>query len=152
MHPLGVAHFVFAQSSGNALPFEQLAAQARAHFAGTLTLVTKEPRTRVSYEAHGARADFVISIRPFLGEDEEAARAAESGAPGTGLADLAARCRTIWTVEMDVGPEWLMLELCALLASVALGPLLLADGSALLGVRGARERARILRGAPSLTR
>ena len=51
-----------------------------------------------------------------------------------------------------IPPEWLALECLALMASVSLGPILDAEGSCLLGVRSARERADAIRGAPRLMR
>ena len=72
---------------------------------------------------------------------------------GGGLADLAARCKTIWVVESTpTTPEWLALECSALLASIALGPIFDADAGLLLGVRSARERADRIRGGPPLMR
>jgi hypothetical protein len=59
----------------------------------------------------------------------------------------------MWIVETrDEPPEWLAFEFVALLASVALGPIVPPDGMRLLGVRSARERAGDLRGAPRLMR
>jgi len=67
--------------------------------------------------------------------------AEERGRAG-GMAQLAARCVALWSVtpegEVSGTAE---LQLSALLASVALGPVLPADESTLYGVRGAMERA-----------
>jgi hypothetical protein len=58
------------------------------------------------------------------------------------MAQLAARCVALWVItptgEVTGSAE---LQLSALLASVALGPVLPSDVSTLYGVRGAMERA-----------
>ena len=58
------------------------------------------------------------------------------------MAQLAARCRALWvvTAESEISGS-AELQLSALLASVALGPVLPEDESTLYGVRGAMERA-----------
>jgi hypothetical protein len=59
----------------------------------------------------------------------------------------------VWTVvPKGTPPEWIVFEFVALLASVALGPILPPDRRRLLGVRSARERANDLRGGDRLTR
>jgi hypothetical protein len=93
------------------------------------------------------------------------ARHAEELSRAAGMAALAERCPTVLEVtelatvgqparaapaKPAEGHEKLLLELCALLAFVALGPILPPDGSALFGVRGARARAERLRAASEL--
>jgi hypothetical protein len=57
------------------------------------------------------------------------------------MASLAERCPTIWDVEpVGEDSELARLNLCGILAAVALGPVLPDDGSTLYGVRGAMER------------
>jgi hypothetical protein len=146
---------VFSQLEEAVLPIDRLVAQARAHFDGILVAEeAADPNvTRLSYTAHGARADFDVSARVALEEDMRAAWQAERVTPSGGLADLAARCKTTWLVEpRDQPAEWLVFEFVALLASVSLGPIVPPDGTRLFGVRSARERARDLRGGPRLTR
>jgi hypothetical protein len=64
---------------------------------------------------------------------------------------LARRCPTIWDLEPDPGtPEPATLNLCALLAATALGPVLPPDTSTLLGVRSAMVRVEELSGIKSL--
>jgi hypothetical protein len=150
-----VALLVFAQSDDTALPFERLSTHARAHFDAVLA--TDGPRdsgaARISYETDAARGDFDVCIRLAGAEDRDAAREIERRKPTGGLADLAARCKAVWEVDArGEPPEWLVFEFAALLASVALGPILTPDHSILLGVRSARERANRLRGGAALTR
>jgi hypothetical protein len=55
---------------------------------------------------------------------------------------LAARCPAVWIVTPEAEVQGSAeLQLSALLASVALGPVLPDDESTLYGVRGAMERA-----------
>ncbi len=77
-------------------------------------------------------------------EDWAAARRAEAASQAHGMADLARRCTKLWElhplppVSADLR---LTLLLCAVAASVALGPVLPEDEASLFGVRGARLRA-----------
>jgi hypothetical protein len=58
------------------------------------------------------------------------------------MALLAARCSVLWIVTPEGTPTGSAeLQLSALLASVALGPVMPSDESTLYGVRGAMERA-----------
>ena len=58
------------------------------------------------------------------------------------MSTLAERCPTVWEVSsVGVDSELARLNLCGILASVALGPVLPDDGATLYGVRGAMERA-----------
>src|SRR5262249_35463385 len=149
-------YLVFAQTDDAAVPVERLIAQARAHFDGRLSAEPSpqaDAEARLSYSAHGTGGGFTVTSRAAQPADVAAARKADCLAPSGGLADLAARCKTVWTIEArDQPAEWLVLEFLALLASVALGPILPPDGTRLLGVRSARERSGALRGAPPLTR
>lgn len=153
----GVSYLVFAQSAERAVPVSRLGVQARAHFGGALTEhapSNESDGVLLMYSSHGRRADFVVTVRPVSEDDIAAAREAErQSARGVGLADLAARCNVAWIVEPRAEVEdWIVLEFCALLASVALGPVLTVDPPALLGVRSARELANAARGAAALTR
>jgi hypothetical protein len=89
-----------------------------------------------------AQGEFLIESRAATDDDRFAAEAAEARGKAGGMALLAARCAAVWTLlpqgEASGSAE---LQLSALLASVALGPVLPADESTLYGVRGAMERA-----------
>jgi hypothetical protein len=57
------------------------------------------------------------------------------------MAALARRCASVWQVEPQAPEsEAATHNLCAIMASVALGPVLPPDDSTLFGVRGAMER------------
>jgi hypothetical protein len=145
------ATLVFAQAEGALIPFAALAGQARAHFSASVNVLdagVAEPASggRLEVVASGERGIFRLGARAITPGDVALARDAERRGHAAGMGDLAARCRSVWSVEAESGaPEWLLLELCALLAFAALGPVLPPDGSTLLGVRSARERAARLR-------
>ena len=148
-----MGHLVFAQAECALAPLAELGARAKPHFAVTLKVLSgpttgeePPPVTRVRATAHGTSGVFSVTVRPVREEDVMNARSAEQRGRAAGMGDLAARCRSLWVVDAEAGsPEWLTLELCALLAFGALGPVLPPDGSTLLGVRSARERAAQLR-------
>ncbi len=95
-------------------------------------------------------ATFTLHARPSTDADRARARSAEQRGRAAGMADLAARCPTLWEVEPEPGTSELRLHmLCAILASTALGPVLPPDDSTLYGVRGAMQRVEAIRG-PSL--
>lgn len=122
----------------------ELVTTAAARFDVVVTAAGAGDTLRAA--ARGAQGEFRVSARATTDEDLVRAQAAEAAGRSAGMAALAARCSTVWTLdpEGDV-PEWLALELCAVLAFAALGPVLPADGSALLGVRSAQARAGALR-------
>jgi hypothetical protein len=111
---------------------------------------TLEPfaRLRISSARRRYSGVFRVTCRTALAEDWVAAQAAEARGRATGMGALARRCVTVWEVEGDEesAPEAALLSLCAVLASVALGPVLPADESTLFGVRGAMERLEALTG------
>jgi hypothetical protein len=59
---------------------------------------------------------------------------------GAGLADLAARCPQVWLVEREEPEDLVALRLAAILAGVALGPILSPGAGELFGPKTARER------------
>jgi len=84
-------------------------------------------------EAPGVR---VAGVRPADGADRAAAGAADLA--GSGLALLARRCAYVYVVEAEPGDDRLALTLAAVIAGVALGPILSADRRAIFGVKTAR--------------
>jgi hypothetical protein len=97
-------------------------------------------------------ARFRVRSRLALAEDYEAAREAELRGRAGGMGLLAARCPSVWEVHPFPGSsDAACLNLCAILAAVALGPTLPPDGSTLYGVRGAMERLESITGS-SLSR
>ncbi|MGC4090760.1 MAG: hypothetical protein QM756_23385 [Polyangiaceae bacterium] len=102
-------------------------------------------RLRISSARLGFSADFAVETRPKTPEDQAAAARAELNGRSGGMAALCERCAHVWCVEASDGGTALY-NLCAILASVALGPVLPPDDSALFGVRGAMERVERLSG------
>jgi hypothetical protein len=94
---------------------------------------------RARYPGHGT---FRVTSRPATADDRFAAQAAEARGRAGGMSDLAARCPAVWTITQEGEVSGTAeLQLSALLASIALGPVLPEDESTLYGVRGAMERA-----------
>src|SRR5690606_29285255 len=131
---------------------------ARRHLAGELGGLGEAPpgasaratfdsdrhalRVRWSHPRRGLSAELEVRSRPVTPDDLERARAAEVRGKAAGMAALAARCRFVWEVApTEEADERVVLALCGLLASVALGPVLPPDGATLFGVRGAMERS-----------
>lgn len=143
---------VFSQQLDLVATLPKLLQHARRFFALELSVLSASPpgqqpehaRARVELEGarYPARGTFLIESRVATDDDRFAAEAAEARGQAGGMALLAARCATVWEVTAEgatSGPA--LLQLSALLASVALGPVLPDDESTLYGVRGALERA-----------
>jgi hypothetical protein len=108
---------------------------------------------RIDSARRGFSEQYRVRSREANAEDYEAARRAEERGRATNMSLLAERCRYVWEVEPVAGTSSAapLLNLCAVLASVALGPVLPEDESTLFGIRGAMERLDALTG-PSLQR
>ncbi len=144
---------VFSQQPDLVAALPQLLAHARRFFAAELDVLSASSAERaelasalVTVRLKSARypgdGTFRIESRASGDADRAAADRAETRGRAGGMAQLAARCQVVWTLI----PEGIIrgsaeLQLSALLASVALGPVLPADESTLYGVRGAMERA-----------
>ena len=144
---------VFSQSTDLVAALPKLLAHARRFFAAELNVLSASPGDRadvvvaeVLLELESARypgsGKFRIESRATTSDDQFAAEAAEAAGKAGGMALLASRCPALWLIhpQADVTGS-AELQLSGLLASVALGPVLPADGSTLYGVRGAIERA-----------
>jgi hypothetical protein len=120
--------------------------------ASAAAIEGSELSVRLESKRRGFTGAFRIRSRLATADDYQAARDAEERGRAGGMGLLAARCPSIWEVtpEPNTG-EAATLNLCAVLAAVALGPTLPPDGSTLYGVRGAMERLEALTGA-SLSR
>ena len=144
---------VFSQQPDLVAVLPQLLQHARRFFAASVNVLEASPperpeplhafvRLHLESARYPAQGEFRIESRPTTGDDRFAAEAAEARGKAGGMALLAARCAAVWTLlpqgETSGSAE---LQLSALLASVALGPVLPADESTLYGVRGAMERA-----------
>lgn len=141
---------IFAQRNQLTLDLPELLRTVRTYFDVTLDVQARsEPspdgRDRVEVllrsDEHGYEGRLSIHTRWTSEHDLADARGAEQHGRAAGMATLAARCPTLWEVEpIGEDSELARLNLCAILAAVALGPVLPDDGSTLYGVRGAMER------------
>lgn len=144
---------VFSQQPDLVSALPQLLAHARRFFAAEVTVLSASPPERhdpaqahvtlrlesARYPGHGT---FRIEARPNRDADRAVAESAERRGKAGGMAQLAARCGSVWVVTAEGATAGSAeLQLSALLASVALGPVLPSDESTLYGVRGAMERA-----------
>jgi hypothetical protein len=156
---------VFAQTQERGLDLAPWVRNAKRFFEATLEVLDAPQRTpadesplpswalvRIASARRGFQANFRVESRTALAADWEAARRAERKGSAGGMGELAARCPHIWELKPAAeASEAATLNLCALLASVALGPVLPPDESTLFGIRGAMERLERLTG-PSLSR
>lgn len=153
-----MGYFIFAQIDPPAVPVAELLTSARKYFEASIDVLdathdAAEPerflsaRLELSSSRYGYSARFRLSARASNPDDLVRAREAEQRGRAHGMATLAERCATIWRVDPEEPThEAATLNLCAVLASVALGPVLPPDTSTLFGVRGAMERVeRLLR-------
>ena len=147
---------VFAQRQGLTIDLVALLGAARRYFDATLDVQSQSEasellgdrvRVLLRCEKHGYEGLLSVCSRPTTEYDRADARRAEELGRAAGMAALAERCPTIWDVEpVGQDSELARLNLCGILACVALGPVLPDDGSTLYGVRGAMERVeRLLR-------
>jgi hypothetical protein len=152
-----MSYCVFTQTPDGSLDPALLVRTATRHFEASLEILSAEaPPTPgagsawVSLRLVSARRrfsqDFKVSTRAAKAEDWAAARRAEERGKSAGMSTLAERCRFIWVIESESEAPVALLNLCAVLASAALGPVLPPDESALFGVRGAMERVEALTG------
>jgi hypothetical protein len=146
---------VFAQRAELTIDLPELLRATRNYFDATLDVLSRvegagsagdrvEVELRSAQHAYAGR--FSICSRRTSEHDLSDARDAEQRGRAAGMATLAERCPTSWEVEpLAEDSELARLNLCGILAAVALGPVLPDDGATLYGVRGSMERvARLL--------
>jgi hypothetical protein len=144
---------IFSQQSDLVATLPKILAHARRFFAAEVEVLSASAPARPEPELADVTLRFAAARYPGAGifriasrvtndDDRFAAEAAEARGRAGGMSQLAARCPVVWTLtsqgEISGSAE---LQLSALLASVALGPVLPEDESTLYGVRGAMERA-----------
>jgi hypothetical protein len=150
-----IAVRVFAQRAELTIDLPELLRATRNYFDATLDVLSRVEAAgnagdRVEVELrsaqHGYSGRFSIRSRMTSEHDLADAQDAEQRGRAAGMAALAERCPTIWEVEpLAEDSELARLNLCGILAAVALGPVLPDDGATLYGVRGSMERvARLL--------
>lgn len=144
---------VFSQTPGGHIDAAALLRNAKRFFNLEMEVMRAQPSgdrcSRLELRIDGDQ-DFLVENREKQGEDLERANLAEQRGKAAGMAGLAARCQHVWELrglaaDGEAANARASLMLQALLASVALGPVLPPDTSTLYGVRGARERADELR-------
>ncbi len=152
---------VFSQRPDVRVPLADLLKSARTHFRSSVNVISEQGvdeggqtaattlRLFIENERLGVAEEFTIRTRARTSDDLSRAEAAEDAGRAAGMSSLAARCASVWELSAD-GSEAGTLLLCAMLASVALGPVMPADTSTLYGVRGAMERADRAAGAKAL--
>ncbi len=136
---------VFAQTA--LLDPALLVRQATRFFEGALE-VLEQPnldalRLRIASVRRGYSGEFLVQTRLKRAEDDDAAARAEQTGRAGGMAALAGRCTHVWTIDC-AAEDAALFNLCAILASIALGPVLPPDESTLFGVRGAMQRVEAL--------
>lgn len=149
---------VFSQAQTEGIDPALLVRTATRHFEASLEILSAEPpatpdagsawvRLRLVSARRGYEENFELRCRAATAEDWAAARRAEQSGRSAGMSTLAERCRAIWEILPESATsELAVLNLCGILASAALGPVLPPDESALFGVRGAMERVDALGG------
>lgn len=137
---------VFAQRETHTLDLAEILRATRRFFEATIDVKSASAdgtsaEVELSSAKHGFGGTFSLSTRAATARDLNDAQVAEERGRAGGMASLAARCPTVWELD-PVGPEdeRAQLNLCAILAAVALGPVLPDDCSSLYGVRGSMER------------
>lgn len=152
-----MAFRVFAQSAPGQLDIAALLRQAKRFFEAELSVLSQRglldsaphgvtgewPSLSVRLESarRGFWGEYRVTCREASGPDWDTAREAEVRGRATGMGLLAARCPSVWEIEpLEQSCDAALLNLCAVLASLALGPVLPDDEATLYGVRGAMER------------
>lgn len=139
-------YLVFSQDPGRLPDVGRLSAQAAKFFGSRLELVEtigSRVRVRLVSSRPAFAEELTIDARDVTREDLSNARDAEARGRAAGMGALAERCKVAWEVRSGSIAEpnpTALLTLCAVCASVALGPVLPPDHSTLFGVRGAIER------------
>ena len=140
---------VFSQRAELSLDLAALLLATRRFFDATLEIQSRaeqEDSTELVQvllrsEKHDYEGVFTIQSRATTTADLHDARSAEQRGRAAGMSKLAERCPTVWDVRaLEADTELASLNLCGILASVALGPVLPDDRTTLYGVRGAMER------------
>jgi hypothetical protein len=146
---------VFTQVADGGIDPALLVRTAGRHFEASVDILSANApatpgagstgvRLRLLSARRGYAQTFALESRAANTEDWAAAVRAETNGRSAGMSTLAARCANIWVITPEGEPEGdgeaALLNLCGVLASAALGPVLPPDESALFGVRGAMER------------
>lgn len=143
---------IFSQAAGGQLDVAALVRMATRHFEASLEIVSSDAlalsvEVEITSRRHAFSERFRLQSRETTAADLAAATRAEARGRSGGMSALAQRCAHVWVLTSEIAgnnSELATLNLCAILAAVALGPVLPPDESALFGVRGAMERLEAL--------
>jgi len=143
------AYVIFSQGRDLRLDVEAIKRQAEQFFTTKIGLTVDKHYGGAAPEVDAARV--VVSGgdgtasgtrlcygRAAVPSDLIAAEEAERAIGTYGLALLAKRCPTIWTVVPESEVDRAALTIAAILASTLLGPIVSPGGQEILGVRSAR--------------
>ncbi len=147
-----MTYLVFTQTQDGRLDLSRIAVHADRFFEAVAEAVGRQApdrkdapgETRIALRSKRGLYDaaFTLTTRAVGKADLRAARDAEARGNVPGMGALAERCAHVWEIEAAPDtPEVALYTMCAVLASVALGPVLPPEHDTLLGVRGSRERA-----------
>lgn len=137
---------VFSQAEGACFDVARWREQAARFFAAKLGFTHEKRATatpplvdaaRVVVAAERANGTRLVIGRPREPSDLACAEDGELRAGGGGLAELARRCGWVYVIEASGPDDRVSLTCAAILASVALGPIVSPDGR-IFGVRTAR--------------
>jgi hypothetical protein len=142
------AYLQFVQQLEPRLELERLASQASRYFDANLRPVgdaSRSDQAKVSMTTALGSSVFTLHARRADPHDYQRLPRAELANDSHGMAALGQRCGCVWEVVPEPGVSAsACLHFGALLASIALGPLLPPDDSGLFGVRSARLLSRRL--------
>jgi hypothetical protein len=130
------------------LPIAELTAAAERYFDAGLWLLSEsqvgaETRAQLLFESKRfGPTRFTALPRAALATDYDLLESAQAANNSWGMADLGRRCPSVWEVTMEgANDPTVLFYFGALLASVALGPLLVEEYPGLYGVRSARLKS-----------
>lgn len=134
---------VFSQQPSRSIDVQALDAQARRFFAASVS--SGQSGCLVVTPKLGPAGERRVTVRDATDTDLELAAEAETRARGQGLLQLARRCPAVWQVGREGLDDASALLLAAIVASLALGPVVDPHGPDIFGVKTARERLDRLR-------
>jgi hypothetical protein len=139
----------FVQQPTPCLELDRLVGQASRYFSAELEVVSQDTngcQATLRLKQGNVTASFELHARLADASDRARLQPAELANQSYGMAGLGERCTCVWEVTPAPDtPRAACFQFGALLASIALGPLLPPDGSGLYGVRSARVLAEQLR-------
>src|SRR5262245_23204835 len=110
---------------GNARRYFEASIEVRSQRTDAIGSLATSAELFLRSARYAHEGAFSVTARPRTHADLATARQAEERGRAGGMAMLAERCPTVWIVEpLSDAPEAATLNLCAVLAATALGPVL----------------------------